>query len=480
LDVKDSPEQLRIQFDATNPLAACLQEGKFTVLVEVDVPAKDQPFDSAITLARQVARQAGRHEIVSGIAVTDRLRSDETHDNVEAASNLQKASGLPAVLHVSGRMTTRARLAELTGRALSEGVRNVLLVSGDAPRTGPGRADGPRAAWRSIHYLDSVKMIAHLRAIRPDLRLGAGVNPFKYNPADVYLQYFKMIRKLAGGAEFIVAHAGWDMAKLQELQWYLQMREINSPVLARLAVLSPDEVRRIHDGVYPGVFVSRELAAQMQRESSLNANQFMAAQLRRIGLQVAGCALLGFSGVQIAGLRDEATARMVLARVEAAPSEYPDYPTWLTAWKEYHDGVTFAPAPDAFYAFSGLLTPDARMFDPEAGRQQQGPFPDARLPDRWRAAFWGRIFAGELPDSVKDRLVRLLGRGRFSRSELEACRYLYPGKCPKGLVYGACGGAGADGICEFRTQRCFFHRVLAVAAYRRELDCLEREVADAL
>ena len=61
---------------------------------------------------------------------------------------------------------------------------------------------------------------------------------------------------------------------------------------------------------------------------------------------------------------------------------------------------------------------------------------------------------------------------------MRACFYLDRRVCPKRLAYGACGGSTPDGRCEFEHAPCFFHRVLAVAEARQELDRLEEAVAD--
>ena len=92
-------------------------------------------------------------------------------------------------------------------------------------------------------YMDSLDTLAAIKAFLPDVSLGAAVNPFKYTPEDQCLQYAKMFRKCAAGANFIVTQAGWDMKKYQELQWFMQMRELVKPVLARIAFLSFEQDR---------------------------------------------------------------------------------------------------------------------------------------------------------------------------------------------------------------------------------------------
>jgi len=464
--VSSRSEQLNIPFDAANPFPEALRNGRFTVFLEYATPKSSQPFDSAVAVGRRIARVAADRSAVDGVFTTQPVGPEPTHDMVETARILCEASGKPCVLCVPGRELDAERLTETTARALSYGVRTVLAVSGD----GVGRP----SSGRRRRHMDSVEILGFLRSARRELFCGAAVNPYKYTVADSYLQYFKMVRKIQTGAAFLVAQAGWDMAKLHELQWYLQSRELSTPVLARLHVLSPEESALLADGLAPGVHVSREFAAMVEREYTLSRNQFLATQLRRVALQAVGCAVLGYSGIVLSGIRDEETAVMVLDHVEEALAEKCAYPQWVEAWNAFHDGVTFSPHAGAFYCFSNLLDPEVQLYDPEHCRSAGAAFPEAARLDLFRSAVVeGLLAARRVPDAVRGALLRLAGAGDFSEDEVRACAGLSPAGCPKGLPWGACGGSFPDGACEFGESVCFHWRVLAVRAKQRKLDLLE-------
>ena len=59
---------------------------------------------------------------------------------------------------------------------------------------------------------------------------------------------------------------------------------------------------------------------------------------------------------------------------------------------------------------------------------------------------------------------------------LKYCCYLNPNDCPKGLIYGPCGGSMNGGECEFGHKQCFFQRVIAVANHQKKLEELEASV----
>ncbi|MCF7854428.1 MAG: methylenetetrahydrofolate reductase C-terminal domain-containing protein [Candidatus Pacebacteria bacterium] len=475
---KHSPQQLKMNFSGENPLASRLRSGEFSILVEYDSPQQEQPLESALAPGKAIAQRIKGHPLVAGMAVTDRLRGEDTHDPVHLAETLTDIAGKPVLLHVSGKGSDTKRIQDLLARAASGGISNILAVTGDRSDKHPPKGPLGRVPKHPVGYRDSVNIVRDAAQTDSPFLVGAAVSPYKYNPTDQYLQYYKMMRKLASGAEFLVSQAGWDMKKLQELQWFLQMRERDVPVIARVMLLSAEDIAHMHEGFLPGVTVSRAFIAMLQRESNINATQSLAAQLQRIGLQVAGCKLLGYSGVQLAGIRDERTLTMVLKRVEETVASLQSYPDWVAAWNEHHNDLQFAPAADAYYAFRNLLDPAQQMYNPDACPMSERPFPKPSRKDLLRAATLRILFAPKVSPSLKQAVQTVICRGCTSAPtcEWQYSAFLCPAACPKQLVYGACGGSGDKGRCEFGHTTCFFHRVLAVMASRHELDLMEAEV----
>jgi len=465
-------------FEADRRFALRLREGSFLVLVELNTLGSEQPFESAMALSTAVASRAGKSAEVAALVLTDRLRGEDCHDPVATATALAAASGKPVVMCLSGKGSSSDRIRAALAGARGKGLCDILAVTGDRSDRHPVRRSG-RPQGYAGGYLESLDILRLARQADRAFFTGGVVNPFKYTPADSYLQYLKMVRKLATGAEFIVTQVGWDMRKLQELQWFLAMRQMAPPVLARLLLLSLEEIRRLERVVWPGVHVPREFTALLQRESEISATQSLAAQLPRIGLQAAGCRLLGYSGVQIAGIHDQGTLDMVLGGIQQALQQYRDYGEWLHAWQDYHGDLSFAPVPAPFYVFRGLMGEGATPHDPASVELTGRVFPPALLADRLRAAVLPWILSEKAPDWLST-FYRAACRGGDSLpgKRLRACFYLDRRACPKGLVYGACGGGTPEGLCEFGHAPCFFQRVIALAGSRHELDRLEEPLGD--
>ncbi len=166
---------------------------------------------------------------------------------------------------------------------------------------------------------------------------------------------------------------------------------------------------------------------------------------------------------------------MVLSRVKETLSELQTYPEWVQAWEEFHTGLQFAPAMSAYYIFTNLLSPEQQMYDAQACQLTDRTFPSPSKRDRYRAAMMRLVHSRSCPPPIRKATDAAFCH--HCAQTVANCRhsfFLCPTACPKELVYGACGGSDADGTCEFGHAKCFFHRVLAVAAKRHELDLLEK------
>ncbi len=477
---EQSKSQLKICFDDNNPLAARLRGGHFSCLLELDTPLLGQPLPTAAAMSVILAKRVAGIPWVAGLVVSDRHFGEQSHDPVAMASLLGEASGKPIVMTISGKGSSRSRIRDLAARAHSEGVRTILAVTGDISDQHPRGRSFLHPAPHPAGYADSVETIGCILGNQPRTLVGGAVNPYKYNLSDQYLQYAKMLRKVATGAAYLTTHFGWDMKKLQELKWFLQMREAEVPVIARLAVLSRSRIQQLHGGFHPGVPLSRPFTAILQREAEISEAQSMAAQLRRLSLQAAGCRLLGFSGIQVGGIQNEQTLEQVLKAIANPPQAAVNYAEWVKAWRDHHADADFAPVPRAYYMFKKLMQPDQSEYDPDSTQLTEGDFPRPNRRDyiRWRTL--ELIGRHRLPGFVRTKV-----RHRFCQNceehfdNTDKWFHLCPRACPKRLVLGPCGGSQADGSCEFSHDPCFHHRILALAAAKNRIHQLEEEVGEA-
>lgn len=468
----DNGLQLEMNFElGINRFRNCLDNGVFSLLIETNAPALDTELDHAVSRLSELDKAAAAVSAFPvGLAVTDKFPYSNSWNVIDFIRKLPAERRDRHVIYLSGMETTLKGQLNTAKICAGEGFLNVVPVSGSI-LSGDSERD-----VRKRNYVESVNVLDMLRR-EPVRQLfpGCVVNPFKYVRGASFSQYYKLIRKLNMGASFMITQLGWDIAKLQELRWYLSWRGLYYPSLARLCMLTPERVEEILRGHVPGVFIPESFRRVLESESRFSLNQFEAAQWRRLQLSVAGCKMLGFSGVQIAGIDTPEKLNVAVRRIGAALSEFDNFPQWLAAYREHLGQLDMSPYPYSFYMFDKLLS---------------HPFPVQEFPrmrhsgeavvDGWEKFGYAlREFmfsqAHEQAPNERIALKKLLAGCRScSVCRLPKSMYMCPEKCPKGLANGPCGGTRPNGDCELAGQgECVHLKIARTAVWRNDVDLLE-------
>jgi len=451
-----------------NPFRENLEAGRFSALIEVDTPARSSDFGLGVKHLQAVASHLrSLADLPTGLAVTDRLLHPESWHAADLAAELPGVGKNRHLLFLSGRNRRPQEVAESLARRRAAGFRNLVAVSGNGVRQERGRGE-------RIPFTDSIHLLNRMRTDEAgEWHAGATVNPFKYTPTESLLQYFKLMKKLNQGAGYFIAQAGWDMAKLHELRRYLDHRGLHVPVLARIQLLSPDLVEDVCAGAIPGAVISEDFRKILENEARYGYQQFASAQWRRIQLQVAGCRLLGYSGVVLAGLDRPEHVATACAKIAEALKMFTDYPAWRDACRQHHARTEFAPYPHRFYLFKDLLGQTVATEHPELTPCR---IPPCSAMEGLRHGLARRFLAEAHRHAANEHLLtkRLLaGCRRCAWCRLPLMQFVCPETCPKGLPNGACGGSRPGGQCELMEAECIHARKLRFANARHELDLLE-------
>lgn len=462
--------QLEMNFDGTNEnrFKQRFDLGEFQLIAELPVPSADTPLADAVRRASDfeylIHSQEGPK---ASIAFVNEAPAGYALDMVQFATELCKYSRDRHILYLRGRDNTLKDILESVRHAHSEGFKNFCAVTGSAV---PGESE---AETRKHVFLESVNILGALRdAGLPSISVGATVNPYQYTPESALAQSFKMFRKLANGADYLVAQYGWDMMKLQEMIWNLFRREINIPTVARLMFLTPDNAEQLCAGGFHGVNISPDFEKLLKIERAHSFAQFEAAQLRRIQIHAAGARLLGFSAVQIAGVTNVSLLETILQKVREAFQEFQTFEDWRTAYREYYDRLDMAPYPNEFYLFDKLLETDlpAEQLSFESGiRPPTGS-------EKFHRKLAGALFANA--DKLPARERRLTKKILVSCRGCDLCRlprtdYVCPETCPKGLANGSCGCNKANNGCELMDAECVYAKRVRLANSRIDYSSLE-------
>lgn len=464
---------IQTQFDFSEPknhFKDRLHSGTFFILVEVDTPARKRDFQAAAKHVRSIEEAAfSIQEFETGLALTDKFESIDSWNAADFATEaLSTAKKDHHIIYLSGRNSSRNDILDLMGRCAASGFRNVVPVTGNGYPDHVANIKDKQPCFDSIHTLYMIKNMDDRNALYP----GCVVNPFKYNPSNLFPQYFKLIKKLNFGANFIITQIGWDMMKHQELRWYLDSRDYHYPTVARLLLLTPEIVEEILTGRRPGIHISRDFKLILEKENQFGYKQFASAQWRRLQLQTAGCRLLGYSGIQIAGIDRPEHLATVCSKIKDALKEFSDFESWKAAYQDHLARSDMAPFAHRFYLYKNLFT-TSHPRNPEVN-------PEGTLHCRGWNKFHYKIcksmFSRDHLLSPDEHLLTkkiFTGCTTCAYCRLPLTHYICPETCPKGLSNGPCGGTATDGTCELRPRKCIHGKRTAIAAWLNEIDILE-------
>ncbi|MEI6148129.1 MAG: methylenetetrahydrofolate reductase C-terminal domain-containing protein [bacterium] len=331
-------------------LREALQKGEFAITCEF-VPGRGKSgpgVEAAIEFAKAVATAGAK---IHAVSLTDNPGGNSAMIPDALAPEVQK-HGLDALAHFSCRDLNR-NAAESRVMALARaGVNNLLVVTGDYPASGfEGNAAG-------VFDLDSVQAIKYMKAMnagleipgakkgttvrlpQTDFFIAAAVSPFKLKEEELIPQFFKLEKKIAAGADFVITQLGYDMRKFLEVKRYMASRSLRVPLIGNVYVLSYGAAKTMHAGLVPGCVVSDELLSVLETESK-DADKGKKKRLERAAKMVAMFKGMGFNGVHIGGfaLKTE-DFLFIINRATELESQ----------WESFIPEVSFG-RKDEFYAF---------------------------------------------------------------------------------------------------------------------------------
>jgi len=401
------------------------------------------------------------------------------------------------VVHLSCKDANRNALESAVWRYASEGVENVLAMTGDYPRSGYGGNAGP------VFDLDSVSLIALLDAMnrglavpgrkgetivlpKTDLFIGCAVSPFKCQERELLPQYFKLLRKIACGAQFVYTQVGYDMRKFYEVKLVLAAHGINVPVIGNVYLLNKTVAGMFNRNEVPGCVVNDRLMALAEKYGAgLDKGRSFFYELA--AKQLAVFKGLGFAGGYIGGTAKPEVFFELIDRAEKFGEN---------DWKEFAKEIQFANA-NEFYlyekdAVTGLG--DGARMNPAYVHSLKNPTGTKQVTLNYRVSrrVHDNVFMPDAPGfQMMKRLYSRLDNNpgfiakaahhleRLSKfvmygcedcgdCSLPDCAYLCPRySCSKDCRNGPCGGSH-DGICELNDKDCIWARTYERLKYYRE------------
>lgn len=420
-----------------------------------------------------------------------------------AGKMLQGAERL--VLHLSCKDLNRNSLESACWRYASEGFENILALTGDYPTAGYGGMSAP------VFDLDSVSLIALMRSMNEGLKvpgrrgmtdtlpstnffIGCCVSPFKQNERELIPQYYKLLRKIEQGAEWIIPQLGYDMRKFHEIKLLLESKGLKTPIIGNVYLLTRFVAKLFNSGRLAGCVVSDELLEQ--------ANKYAAGEdkgrkfFRELAAkQLAVFKGLGFAAGYLGGMSKPDTFFDIIDMAESYGEN---------DWKDFLPEICYS-MPDEFFLFdhdpkTGMsnvesLNPQyvesqtrhrgskevtlnyrvSRLVHAMAFDRDKNLYGTVRKLFAWMEKSGKPNLAGRLSYWLEKESKHLLyGCKDCGDCSLPDCAYLCPNaSCAKCGRNGPCGGS-RDGRCELDDKECIWARAYErLKSYGEEEGMLE-------
>jgi methylenetetrahydrofolate reductase (NADPH) len=400
------------------------------------------------------------------------------------------------VVHLTCKDRNRNGLESAAWQMASEGFNNILAMTGDYPRAGFG------GTARPVFDLDSVGLIGLLKAMngglevidrgkpatlpKTDFYIGCAGSPFKQHERELMPQYFKLLRKIACGAEFVISQLGYDMRKFCEMKQFLASHGIDVPVVGNVYLLTGFVAKLFNRGEIPGCVVSDELLGLAEKYGK-GPDKGRAFFRELAAKQLAVFKGFGFAAGYIGGISKADTFFDIIDMAEGFGEN---------DWKEFAKEIQFC-KPNEFYLFNrdpetGLGNPSE--LNPEYIETLKQPIKSKEVTLGYQISRkvhdWfftpGEGFFNVMKRiySKWDKEPNGLSKAahtveKFSKSVCFGCEdcgdcslpeaaYLCPmAACSKGGRNGPCGGS-SDGQCDLKDKECIWARAYERLKYYGE------------
>jgi methylenetetrahydrofolate reductase (NADPH) len=344
MDIKPAPE-----VPSQNRFKDALTDSSTFCITWEQVPGRGASEKERETILQNSAG-AARGGRVHAISITDSPGGSPTFSSATLGIEIRKL-GIESLVHLAMRDRNRSEVeSELYGLA-AENVRNLLIISGDYPAR-----DGFEGRAHPVFDLDPTHVMQLGRTMNSGLQYqsmgkpitlaptdffaGVAVSPFKQLESELLCQYYKLDKKIKGGAGFIISQIGYDARKMQELIFWLKGKGYAVPALANIYALTYPAARLMSENKIPGCVVTDKLLAELEEERKA-PDKGKSARLLRAAKMYAVARGLGYKGAHIGGYN--MTYDAVEYIMDKGEELYP-------RWEEFLAGFDY-PQENGFYLF---------------------------------------------------------------------------------------------------------------------------------
>ena len=286
---------------------ALLNPSVFSVTWEL-VPgrgAREASQEKTLTLAKQAASGGKIH----AVSLTDNPGGTPAMSADFMGNEILKL-GIEPLVHFTCKDKNRSSIESQLYALDRAGVRNLLVMSGDYPVSGYQGRPAPVFDLDPIHTLQLISEMnqgltypagnGNVRHQPSDFFAGAVVSPFKATEAEQMAQYYKLKKKIAAGAQFIVTQLGYDARKFHEVLLFMKQNGFKIPLVGNIYILPYSAAKMMNNNELPGSVVTDKLLAEIDRERN-EPDKGVGARILRAARMYALLRGMGFNGAHIGG-----------------------------------------------------------------------------------------------------------------------------------------------------------------------------------
>lgn len=291
--------------EGTNPSGfqnSLQKTDEFTITFEL-VPSRggrNREHDRTLDLARQLAAD----KRIQAVSITDNAGGHPALSPEVLGLEILE-TGLDVISHFSCKDKNRN---EMEGQLFGwdrRGLHNLLVISGDYPKKGYSGHPKPVFDLDSVHVVDMLALMNKSLYINKAAQStcfykGVAASPFKTTEAEQHMQYYKLHRKIAAGADYVITQLGFDIRKYHEILLYMEQNNLNVPLLGSVFIPSIGLLEIMYKGGVPGCVIPEKIYQEFKAESS-SADKGKKYRLKWAAKLMAVLKGIGYSGAHIGG-----------------------------------------------------------------------------------------------------------------------------------------------------------------------------------
>lgn len=442
-------------------------------------------FEPKVIKTSQFGSDLASNNKVDWVSITDNAGGNPMLSPFSLGKQIRD-KGKEVIIHISCKDFNRNALESQLWLLASEGLNNILALTGDAPISGNGGIGKPVFDIDSVGLLSLIdgmnnglyngitKSKKVLRLKKTNLFAGAVTTNFKLLESEVLPQLLKLEKKIESGAKFIINQIGYDARKMKEQIVYMQQNNMNQiPLIGNVYTLTGGVAKLFNRNIIPGVVVTdalKELCVHQAKSEDKGKAFFHELAAKQIAIYKG----LGYKGAYIGGVHTITDLENIFDIAHSFSND---------DWKQFIPDISYG-KPKEFYLYNKSKSTDLSntsqlnpvlntnskkidinykfsnwvhdlMFTQNKGLFNLGKKMCANSKD----SFQGPFLMRQIENMSKSMMFSCKDCGDCSLPETA---FLCPeSQCAKNQRNGPCGGT-IEGKCEVLDTECIWSR-----AYKR-------------